>query len=131
MKSMILALSLAAALMFSASPAMADRDHRGYDRHDRVERHLKRDHRRYHRAERRHAKRYHRVSDRHYRRHYRGYREHRHYRPAPRYFRQHAYGHRCGLRYRHYHGHHAYFGTLEAYLLGEVAREIVYQVFDD
>ena len=61
-----------------------------------------------------------RHAHRHYGHHKRGYR----------YLRQHPYGHRCDLRYRHYHGDYAYFGTLEAVLLGLVARELVYEVFD-
>lgn len=131
MKTVLLSLTLAGALMFAASPASAHDGHSRYDRdHDRVVRHVDRDHRRSQRRviryPRKHAKQYRRVNEREYRRHYRGHQS----AYAPRYFRQHAVRDRCGLRHRHFHGGRAYFGSLEAYVLGEAAREVVYQIID-
>ncbi|MEM7765544.1 MAG: hypothetical protein AAF290_15875 [Pseudomonadota bacterium] len=139
MKMLIAGMALALTLVGVSESADAHPGHDRYDRKDRVERRIDRrieraDRRAWRRAERRaerhyrkRIRQYRRVNERHYRRHYRG---HRHG-VAPRFYRQHAFSHPCDLRYRHFHGRQAYFGSLEAVLLGEVAREVVYQIYDD
>lgn len=155
MNKTIISLALSVLVVAASGEAVASDRDRGGDRRDRIERHADRgDYRRDHRSHRdrkHYAKRSHRDARhrahrghrhdayRHYDRdryhghrayrHY-GHHGHRHYRaPGVNYYR-HARGHHCRIRERHFHRGHAYYGTLEAVILGAVALGVIDELLD-